>query len=55
MLEKIEIEFERNIEADQKKIRQQIENEINRLLFQKQSENIVAVRELWEKEQKKIQ
>lgn len=35
-------------------MRQRIEKEVNRLIFQKQSENILAFRELWEKEQSKL-
>jgi hypothetical protein len=30
-----------------------MEKEVNRLIFQKQSENIVAFKELWDKEQRK--
>ena len=37
-------------EKDQKA---KIEKEVNKLIFQKQSENIVAFKELWEKEQRK--
>lgn len=32
-----------------------IEKEVNKLIYQKQSENIVAFKELWEKEQRKKQ
>ena len=35
-------------------IKDQMQKEINRLIFQKKSENIVAVKEVWEKELKKI-
>ena len=35
---------------DEKEIKTKIEKEVNKLIFQKQSENIVAFKELWEKE-----
>jgi hypothetical protein len=38
---------------DEREIKGKIEQEVNRLLYQKQSENIVAFKELWEKEQRK--
>ncbi|TNV88156.1 hypothetical protein FGO68_gene6076 [Halteria grandinella] len=38
---------------DEQEIKAKIEKEVNQLIFQKQSENIVAFKELYEKEQKK--
>ena len=40
-------------DIDEREIKGKIEQEVNRLIYQKQSENIVAFKELWEKEQKK--
>ena len=40
---------------NEKDMKATIEKEVNKLIFQKQSENIVAFKELWEKEQRKKQ
>ena len=40
---------------NEKDLRSKIEKEVNKLIYQKQSENIVAFKELWEKEQRKKQ
>ena len=63
-INKLDEEIEANIEErpsiyqnfveqnniDEKEIKTKIEKEVNKLIFQKQSENIVAFKELWEKE-----
>ncbi len=38
---------------NEKDMKAKIEKEVNKLIFQKQSENIVVFKELWEKEQRK--
>ena len=40
---------------NEKDLKANIEKEVNKLIYQKQSENIVAFKELWEKEQRKKQ
>lgn len=40
---------------NEKDMKVTIEKEVNKLIYQKQSENIVAFKELWEKEQRKKQ
>lgn len=38
---------------DERDMKIKLEKEVNKLIFQKQSENIVAFKELWDKEQRK--
>lgn len=38
---------------DERDMKIRLEKEVNKLIFQKQSENIVAFKELWDKEQRK--
>ncbi len=37
-------------QLNEKDMKAKIEKEVNKLIYQKQSENIVAFKELWEKE-----
>ena len=46
-------ELKKEQAPDEKTVKNKLEKEVNRLIFQKQSENIVAFKELWEKEQRK--
>ena len=39
-------------QLNEREMKAKIEKEVNELIYQKQSENIVAFKELWEKEQK---
>jgi hypothetical protein len=42
-------------QLNEREMKAKIEKEVNELIYQKQSENIVAFKELWEKEQRNKQ